>query len=372
MERVNSFSKLSNLVFEASNHYQRLLSIKLRRTKLCVLKKDDWENLCERLNLYIGSEGIFLSRNLTAYLLGDSKFLHLNLFHEYFGHGLFFEYTKQGKLIEKLEKRLLKEEMKNFKGKQFTWEELLKFREQNPNFKLLQKLRNDFLYEIFAIWTEYYLSEIFNMKTKFEQKYNQIPKEVKDGLEQLINFQKNYGDLALFYHIGFPKYYDNGRIRNLLKNIFKDKITSAKLVILYGSRKPYSDIDLFVVSDEIKDFKNDWLDIYSLTPKEFEYSVSMFRISVTDPLLTGELIMGDKNYFEQKKRQLQEQPITQEAIYYNLRKSKEQKILAAQFPSNSKEYQIGMSYVQTYLKNALALKQGKKVLTKKALLSTVF
>jgi len=365
MERMNF---LSNLINEASQHYQQLLNIKPRRTKLQILPRNEWRDFCERLNLNHKSEGIFLSRSLTSYLLESSEFLPLNLFHEYFGHGLFCEYSKKGKFIEKLERRLAKGERRNFKGRQFTLEELLKFREQNPNFKLLQKKRNNPLYETFAIWTEYYFSDFFNMKDKFEQKYNQMPKELKDYLEQLIDFKKNYGELALFYSLGFPKYYDVNKIGDLLKNIFKDRINSARLVILYGSRKPYSDIDLFVVSDEIKDFRNDWIDVYALTPDEFEYSVSMFRVSVTDPLLIGELVLGNEDYFEQKRKQLQKQPITQEVIYYNLIKSKEQKIMAKQFPRNSKEYQAGMSYAETYLKNALALRQGKRKLTRESLI----
>jgi len=360
---------LDDLISQISEHYQQLLSIKPRRTKIQILSAIEWQNFCRKFNLDNSSEGISLSRNLTSYLLANSEFLPLNLFHEYFGHGLFFEYSKQGRFIQKLEKKLIKEEKMNFKNRQFTLEELLKFREKNSSFKLLQKEKNNPLYEVFAIWTEHYLCELFKMKDKFEQKYKKISGKIKENLEKFIDFQKRQGELALFYEIGMPKYYDSLKIKTLLETIFKEKIKSARLVILYGSKKPYADIDLFVVSNEIKDFKNNWLDIYSLTPAEFEYSVSVFRISVTDPLLTGELVLGDKNYFEQKKKQLQEQPITQEAIYYNLIKSKEQKILAEQFPRNSKEYVIGMSYAETYLKNALALKQGKRKLTRNSLIT---
>lgn len=281
---------------------------------------------------------------------------------------MFFEYSKQGRFVERLERKSIKEERKNFRGKQFSLEELQEFREQSQIFNLLQKAKNNPIYEIFAIWTEYYLSELFSMENKFKQKYDRITKELEENLEQLMDFQKNYGDLALFYHLGFPKYYDTNRIRGLLKRLFKHKINSARLVVLYGSKKPYSDIDIFIVSNEIIGFRNSWLDIYTLTPELFEYSISVFDISVTDPLLTGDLVFGDKNYFEQKKRQLQEQPITQEAIYYNLIKSKEQKIMAKQFSKNSKEYSIGISYAKTYFKNALALRRGKRKLTKKSLI----
>jgi len=61
---------------------------------------------------------------------------------------------------------------------------------------------------------------------------------------------------------------------------------------------------------------------------------------------------------------LQEQPITREAIYYNLIKSKEQKVLAKMYPESSRNNIIGKSYAQTYRRNALLLKQGKRLLTK--------
>jgi hypothetical protein len=194
-----------------------------------------------------------------------------------------------------------------------------------------------------------------------------MSKEIKENLERMLKFQEDCGELALFYEIGMPKYYNLEKIKNLFERIFKDKINPIKLILIYGSKKPYSDIDLFIVSEKIKDFMSNWLDIYSLSPKQFEYSVSVFDIAVTDPLLTGEFVFGDREYLEQKKWQLQKQAITWESIYYNVIKGKEQKNLVKDYPKNSKEWEIRVSYSETYVKNALALRQGKRKLTKTAL-----
>lgn len=354
--------KINSLVKKASQHYQQILGFEPRRTRFQTATKEEWKKFYKKYNFNHDSEGIFLPRNLTAYLLEDSENLHLNLFHEYFGHGLFCEYSRRGKFLETLERKLEKAEKREFRGKRFFLQELQDFRQQNPIFSILQKERERCLalYETFAIWTEHYLSELYDIEDKFNQKYRELPKETKESLEDLLKFQQNYSELALFYEIGMPKYYDTEKIRNLLEKIFKDELKDTKLVLLYGSRKPYSDIDLFVVSSEIKDFSNGWLDIYSKTPEEFEYVVSVFDVSIINPLLTGELVLGDKRYLEEKREQLREQPITQEAIYYNLINSKQQKILAAEYPKNSKENKVGNSYVKTYLRNALALKQGKR------------
>jgi len=57
----------------------------------------------------------------------------LTLFHEYFGHGLFCERTQIGQRLVNLEKELLKEEQQEFDGKEFTLEDLKKFRKTKSN-----------------------------------------------------------------------------------------------------------------------------------------------------------------------------------------------------------------------------------------------
>lgn len=363
------FTQLDSLISKATKHYSELLGFSPKRTNLQLLNQESWDCFCRKYNLNHNSEGVFLIRNLTAYLLENSKNLELNLFHEYFGHGLFCEYSKQGKFIELLENKTKKEERIHFKGRDFSLDELIQFRKQNPLSIILQKSneKNLAAYELFAIWTEKYLSEKLGIN-KFEKKYSELPKNINEGLNYFLEFQKNYGELVLMYEVGMPKYYNKDKIKSLLQRLFKDKANTIQMALLYGSRKPYSDIDILIVSKEITNFNNDWLDIYALQPEQFEYALSMFDISITDPLLTGEFILGDNNYFNQKKQQLEKQPITQEAIYYNIIKAKEQRILSKNFPNNSKENSRGESYFHTYLKNAIALKQGKRILAKKGIL----
>ena len=355
----------NELIHSTNQYYQKILGFYPKRTRLQTYSKQGWNNFCKALNFNHNSEGIFLTRNLTAYILKDSKNLTLNFFHEYFGHGLYCEYSKNGKFLEKLEKRLEKEEKKEFKRKQFSKQELKEFRKENPIFKLLKKERKKSLnlYENFAIWTEKYLSKIFGFEREFDVKYKGLSKEIKENLEKLLNFQKTNGDLALFYELGFPKYYNKKKIKNLATNLFKEDIKDSRLVLLYGSKKPYSDIDLFIVSSnplKTLNHSNPWIDIRSNSLEQFEYNLSVFDISIKDPVLKGELIFGDKKYLEQKRKQLREQPITKEAIYYNLIKSKEQRIYSKTYPQNSISKSRGSSYAETYMKNALNLKQGKR------------
>ena len=352
-----------NLIQEGSKHYQQLLGFAPRRTKLEILDRSNWAHFCDKFDLEKGAEGVFMPRNLTSYILSDSEHASLNLFHEYFGHGLFVEYAKRGRQLEKLEKRLLDEELRKFKGSVVSSESLAEFRETNPAFNLIKKnsQKNTYAYELFAIWTEHYLSRLFGIEG-FDKKYNNLPEEIGDGLEEMFKFQRNKGTLAFFYEMGMPRYCHGEKVRVLFEELYDSRAKSADLVIHYGSKKPYSDLDILVVSSEIRDFTNNWLDIYSFTKEQFDYAVSTFDVSVIDPLLKGEFISGDKAYFEQKRKKLIEQPIKQEAIYYNLIRSKQQKILSKQFPESSLERTKGESYARTYLRNALSLKRGNRIL----------
>ena len=192
-------NKLKNLVNQISGQYFNILNIKPEKTNLQILDKKEWNDFCSKYNFDRTKEGILLPRNLTAYLLEDSDYLDLNLFHEYFGHGLYCEYSKIGKSVVELERRLMKEEEEFFR-KDFSFEELKEFRRNNETFKLLQQAteKNLGLYEIFAIWTEHYLSEIQGIGYKFDEKYKEMPLDIKMQLEKILEFQQDYRDTYLF------------------------------------------------------------------------------------------------------------------------------------------------------------------------------
>lgn len=360
----------NSILEHAAKNYKDLLGFSPSRIKVQLLASNEWQHFCSRFQLNNNSEGVFLPRNLTAYLFKGSKNLYLNLFHEYFGHGLFFEYAGHGKFLERLEKKLLEKEKQAFQGRIFTKIELQEFRMNSQEFQILKRNEEKFLalYENFAVWSEYYLSKLFGLQEAYQRKYGEIPEEFMRNVHKMIDFTQKYGELALFYEFGFPKYYNAINVETLLGAILKDRIKNLELVLLYGSRKPYSDMDLFIVSKEVCDISSEWIDIHSLTPKELEYGVSVFDIAVTDPLISGNMILGDREYYENLKRKLHEQPITREAIYYNVIRSKQQKILAEENKDNRKAYYRGLSYADTYMKNALALKQGLRKPTKKELL----
>jgi len=359
-----------NQIRDIAEHYKRIMGVAPRRTKLENISPAQWGDFCIRANLDANSAGIFLPRNMTAYVNLSSNTPELTAFHEYFGHGLFCEYSQEGRLLAKLERRLMDDERAEFSGRYFSAEDLQKFRENNSNFNLLQKQRqkNLRLYEIFAVWTEHYLSELFGIGNQFKQKYDSAPKELKEGINNLLKYQEENGELALFYESGMPRYPNKERVKKVLDEFSNSGLKDIKMVLLYGSKKPYSDIDLFIVSEKSGDFSNSWIDIRTVTKKELDYKLSVFDISVTDPILTGELIVGNENDLEQKRKKLKQQPITRESIFYNIIRSKEQRIYAEQYQVGSNEHRQGMGYSHTFMENSSRLSQGRRELTKAELL----
>lgn len=171
--------------------------------------------------------------------------------------------------------------------------------------------------------------------------------------------------MASFYGFGLARRTTAGRVKKLLERIYGDKLQNVKFVSLYGSRKEFSDVDVFVVSENFKEITTDWLDVRVEKMSEFEKQVRSLDVSLVCPLFDAECILGDKEYFENIKNQFKESPITEETIRYNLKKSREQKELGLNYPKDSEGRIQGLAYSKSYLKNYLALKSGKKFLQKK-------
>ena len=357
-----------NLISQINNYYVDLLGYKPEHTVLLEVQKWQWENFTLQRGLNPYSSGIYLPRNQTAIIQQQDC---LSLFHEYFGHGLFCEKSLSGRRLIDLEKKLLEEEKQEFQNRKFTLQEIKKFREETKTFQELEmfKKENLKLYELFAIWTEYLLSGELGLRDKFESKYDSLDKPDKDPFYQIVNFSKEFGTLSTFYNFGAAKWVTADRAKKILKEVYKDRLKNAKFALLYGSRKEFSDIDIFIVGEELPEIDCSWLDIRIERENDFESMIKLFDVSVVNAMINSDFICGDKSYFYEKVRQLKEQPIREEAIRYNLEKSEEQKRLAGEYPENSRKNIHGLTYSLTYLKNAIALKQNRRLLSKEELLS---
>ncbi len=369
MQLKKKFSKklqeLDYLLTSSNQFFSDLLGYKPEKTILQILNNKQWNAYFSKIGANTNSLGIYLPRNQTATIYIESKTAPMNLFHEYFGHGFFCEQSLIGKRLVDLEKSLLEEEETEFSGKKFTLRNLYDFRQHNKVFKVLSEFRKENLkvYEGFAVFIEFILSRENNLQKIFEIKYLSSSSTYKEQVNEIINFNQLYGDLSTFYSYGLKKILDKKRLLHLSNDIFTNKFKNIKLLLHFGSKKPFSDIDIFVVSKSITSMHSTWIDVRARNYDEIKFGIKLLDPKITDPIMVGDLIYGDKYYLKKIKNEISIQPISEEAIKYNLEKSLFHK-------NRSKDPSLGI-YLQeknlrsskTYLANANALQKGKKILT---------
>jgi len=352
---------------EASNVlYESLLGYKPEKTSLRSVK-------IELADCPIQDYRVRLSRSRIAFIEQENP---LSLFHEYFGHGLYCEQSVLGRRMVKLKKNFLKDERYEFDNRDdFRELDLSRFRRQNNHYKELEELGygdlsglgNSPPSELFAIWTEYFLSEKFGLGERFERKYGSLDREDKEEIESVVNFSKKYGDLATFYSLGLARRTTSERAKKLLEGVYGTQaVDNSRLILLSGSKQVFSDINLIASSNVLQPMKNEWLDSVAFNEDDFERRVKLFEPIVTHPIIRGEFVAGDKNYLARMQTQIFNQPITEEAIKYNFTRAEQERKMAEE-TKDEKLRETIEGYAQIYLANALALQAGKRRFTRKKL-----
>ncbi|MBN2368486.1 hypothetical protein JXC34_05700 [Candidatus Woesearchaeota archaeon] len=361
------------LILEAEEALLSEFKIKPEKTQYFVYQSNQWTDFIKRTNSHPQALDIYLPRTLSAHIYQDSVFLPVTFLHVYFGHGLFCEHSLIGRNIVSLDQHLAELEKEMLGAEELPEPQHFKIKVPNEIANEHKKRKNAFLsyfssfhsvYEGFGYWLEHFLSKRFNLESLFEKKMDEVVHpEYKRLFEKYLGFSQELGNFALIAELGFPKFFDDALLIDTLSRIYKDDFSSIDLTILYGSQKPYSDIDFFIISDKITAGYNHWLDIYARTPEEFEEELALLSIAVTDPLFSGKTIMGKPEYQEQLRQRVLDMPITEEAIRYNLAQSEEQGKNSLTYPEGSRERRTAQNYQESYRRNAEELMKGNKMLT---------
>ncbi len=354
------YTKIKHLLDESNKFYLNLLGYTLEQTILQSVQENQWCAFMQRKGLNSSSLGVYLPRNQEAIIRDDNP---LSLFHEYFGHGLYCEQSVVGKTLVGLERNLLEEETREFRGRQFTLEDVEEFRVNSGVLRDLNKFKEENLgrYELFAIWTEHLLSNEFGMNESFEKKYDSLDSESKKTIENVVSFGERYGPLATFYESGLARVATSGRVKSLLEGVYGVKnIEDSRLVLLSGNRKPFSEIDLFSSSNCLSSAKNDWLDLVNFDEDDFDERVRLFEVQISYPILMGEFVAGDKGYLMQKRVQLKTQPISEEAIAHNFSRARANREYAKKCVHGSDEWRLSLSYAESYERNGKLLRAGNR------------
>ena len=350
-------NNLGLIIKEASNFISSEFNLKIQKSKLKVYSNEDWKKFCQVNGFEVNGGGLYVPQSYIAYVNECNPVLVSNIFHELFSHGLFCEHSQIGKKLVDLI-----QEDKNSKG--FLCDDIDS--RIQPLGLTNKNIEN---YEGFAFWLEALLCKETNYKKIWESKKERLPEEDVALFEYFKDSEKKLTRFGFMSQLGFPKEYTNGKIIDVLNHFYNHNFVNINFIVLYGSKKPEKDIDLFIVSNNpSQDYFNGWLDIYELNMEEFRQRLGNFDISVTDPLFSGTLIYGDKSYFKQMKQKIKNQPITQESIEYNIKQAEQQKEYLPSFNSFPRERKSCLSYIKSFSRNAEELQKGNKALTLKNLL----
>ncbi len=343
---------LDSLLQDASSFVVSEFGFDIGQSKLKPYSLNNWQEFCQVNGFDVNSSGIYVPASYSAYVKNDSPFLTSNIFHELYGHGLFVEHSQIGKkLIEIIQS----------KGdeKKFMFDEV---NHQEQLFGIAK--RNVHNYEGFAVWLEALLcretsnSKVWNAKKDdLREDYAQLFEIFRDAENQLSRF-------GLISQMGFPKHYDKNKVLGVVRRLYDSDFGNVDFVILYGSQKPESDVDLCIVSrNQSRQYFNGWLDISELNIEDFKYRLDNLDIALTDAMFSGKLIFGDKNTFHQYKKNISDKPISKEMIEHNKRKSELQKEYLKGYQNNERIKRLCSSYIDSFSQNAEQLSLGNKPLT---------
>jgi hypothetical protein len=273
------------------------------------------------------SDGVFLPPHLAAHVNRDAR-PELAILHEYFGHGLYCEYAKQAQALVAGEKTPLLEDIA----------------------------------ESVAVWIEDKLATAIGLHDAFNAKYgsNRSPAQ---------RMEDAYGHHVVWFSHGFPKHYDAALLDTVLTRVLGAPYERVRVALLFGSRKPYSDIDLYLVTDDpIPEFANHWLDLHVRTPAVVEQGITLLDATVTHPLLTGDVIRGDSRYINSLRKRIAATPITPAAIQLALNQAAAHRADAMQYPAESENQRLCRRSERIHTTLAHELANGRRTLTADELL----
>jgi len=313
---------LDGLVQEGAAHLHNTFGLAPERSQLIVHDDSAYRAFCAERNLRAESDGVYLPPQFEAHINHDAR-PELAVLHEYFGHGLYCEHAKQA-------------------------QELVAGR-PTP---LLESVA-----ESVAIWIEAKLASQIGLAPAFREKYG----DYRSPAQQM---EEQFGPRVVLYSHGFPKHYDTTILDDILTRVLGASYERVRAALVFGSRKPYSDIDIYLITDEpIREITNHWLDLHVRTPSIVEQGIGLLDSTVTHPLLTGDVIRGDRTYVEALRARISETPITPEAIAHNARLAEAYAKEATTYPIGSEDHRLTARSSRVHKALAHELAAGRKTLT---------
>jgi len=345
---------ISSVLSVANAAMRDIFGSSIERSRLVTHSDESWDDFASSNETLQHTTGCFDPVLLRAHVKKSSAHLVPDLFHELYGHGFLLERSPIGKLFADSQRTALPELMAS---------------NRHEPYGILNPLRENL--EAFAHWLESELCERTGHCTDWKRKEAALPTDAMAIYAYATGIQQRFTTLGFAKQYGIPMMPRKDAVKAVLLENFPIDRSKGDFAVLYGSRKPASDIDVFVVTDNIEgNVYWGWLDVYVLSHEQLIGSRHSLDLSVTDPIFTGDLVVGDDVRFECLRESLRQAPITQECIAYAEQASRAQDAFAADTSLDDEMRGKQARYAMCYQRQAAQMREGRKALTLRELSSS--
>jgi hypothetical protein len=140
-------NNIGSLVSDAHTLVQKEFGFDIENSKINLIPKSEWNTFCISNGFNSGCSGLYVPFSYSAYINSESPNLICDVFHELFGHGLFYEKSMIGRELASIIQD-------SDKVMHYFYDSLDPF---SQRFGLCN--RNISNYEGFAMWCEAFISE---------------------------------------------------------------------------------------------------------------------------------------------------------------------------------------------------------------------
>jgi hypothetical protein len=336
---------MTHLKEDFLNYIKNSFNINIDNCSVLCLPNTRYNKLKKRNDKmpFVNDFGFYSTFSDISYINLDNNHFLFNYIRYGLSRQFFFNYSIQGNEFKDI--ILKKGDVLSFLDQQYSIiDSLLPFTNEKRILGLELLLTDDFTKKI--------LDKSYDLEKILSKKEFMI-------FDDFSSFKKQYGMFSIISEMGFPKYFSNETIIDVLDKLGykKDKL---KYIFRTGSKKPYSDVDIFMISDINTHTQNlGWIDICNISIKDLKNLYNKFDYSLIDAFFSGNLIYGKTKNVEKIKKDFLTMPITKQAIDYNFNKSIERKNdLLKNNSSNAVNYVARLENMKNYLTNAKELEKG--------------
>jgi hypothetical protein len=291
------------------------------RVRIC--SPHQWRQFCAQHGYTQDAEGVYIPTRQRAVVVNGTRFFWLNLLHECCGHGIFFQHSTLAKSSDRHPADL----HANAEG--------------------------------FALWLEATAAAAFGLKRLWQEKVAGLPFAYRAVFERFVAAERAHTRLGFLKQLGFAQQPTPGDVARAVRTVLAPMRQKVTLCIWYGSRRAASDIDVLIISGaRTSNLWNTWLDAYILQRQDLESLLRVVDVSLLGPLVTGDVVIGDRRSLMRIRHRFLHVPITDAAIAHNDRQATRHHDLLQHLTPDSREYRVCGSYARSYERYARVLRRG--------------